>query len=135
MPISVVAGMICSPASPAIRKPIATSWMVVFHFASLVTGTLTRRRGEIFAQARDQDFAAQDHDRGPQRPAMDAMLSRGQHQQAGRHQQLVGDRIEHPAEGGLLVPDSCIVAIEIVGHTRGDEARPAPPSAATAGRP
>ena len=33
IPIRVVAGRICSPASPAIRKPIATSWMVVFHFA------------------------------------------------------------------------------------------------------
>ena len=112
--------MICSPASPAIRKPIATSWMVVFHFASLVTGTLTRKRGEIFPQARYQDFAAQDHDRGPQRPAMDAVVCR-QHQQAGRHQKLVGDRIEHPAEGRLLIPDSRIVAIEIVGHARGDE--------------
>jgi len=42
MPIIVVGGKICSPASPAIRKPIAISWIVVFHFASLVTGTLTR---------------------------------------------------------------------------------------------
>ncbi len=41
-----------------------------------------------------------------------------QHQQAGRDQKLVGDRIEHPAEGGLLVPDSRIVAIEIVGDCR-----------------
>ena len=120
MPISVVAGMNCSPASPAIRKPIATSWIVVFHFASFVTGTLTRSSGEIFAQARNQDLAAQDHDRGPQRPAMDGVV-RHQHQQAGRDQELVGDRIEHPAEGGLLIPDSCIVAVEIVRDTGGNE--------------
>src|SRR5437868_1786809 len=31
-----------SPALPAIRNPMATSCTVVFHFASRVTGTLTR---------------------------------------------------------------------------------------------
>ena len=45
----------------------------------------------------------------------------GQHQEAGRHQELVGDRIEHPAKSGLLVPHSCIVAIEVIGHPRGDK--------------
>src|SRR5205814_3452744 len=38
----VTTGTIASPASPASRKPTATSWNVVFHFASRVTGTLTR---------------------------------------------------------------------------------------------
>ena len=45
----------------------------------------------------------------------------GEHQQAGGDQELVGDRVEHPAEGGLLVPDSRIVAIEVIGHPRGDK--------------
>ena len=70
--------------------------------------------GEIFAQARDQDLAAQDDDGGPQRPAMDGAVG-GQHQQAGGDQQLVGDRIEHPAEGRLLVPDPREIAVEKIG--------------------
>ena len=41
--------------------------------------------GEIFAQARYQNLAAQDHDRRPQRPAVNDAVRR-QHQQAGRHQ-------------------------------------------------
>jgi hypothetical protein len=45
----------------------------------------------------------------------------GQHQQARCHQELVRDRIQHPAERRLLVPDPRIIAIEEIGDPGGDE--------------
>ncbi|GCC47945.1 hypothetical protein chiPu_0032148, partial [Chiloscyllium punctatum] len=89
-------------------------------FRKLGDGNADPEPREIFAQARDQDLAAQDHDRRPQRPAVDRIVG-GQHQEAGGHQQLVGDRIEHPAERGLLVPHPGVIAVEIVGDPRRDE--------------
>ena len=90
---------------------MATSCSAVFHLASRVTGTLTRSSARIFAQARDQDLAAQDDDRGPERQPDDGTVGR-QHQQAGRHQELVGDRVEHAAERRLLAPDAGEIAVE-----------------------
>src|SRR6187399_1940140 len=99
IPIRVVEGRICSPASPAIRKPIAISWIVVFHFASLVTGTLTRNAARYSL-----------------RP--ETRISRHRITMAAHR---VQPWIELSAEGGLLVPDSRIVAIEVIGHPRGDK--------------
>jgi hypothetical protein len=55
-----------------------------------------------------------------------------QHQEAGRHEQFVGDRIEHAAERGLLAPAAGEVAVENVGDAGGDEddeRKPAQPQA------
>jgi hypothetical protein len=73
-----------------------------------VTGTLTR------------SFAAQDDDRRPQRPAADRAIG-GEHEQARRHQELVGDRIEHAPERRLLAPLAREIAVEDVGHGGADE--------------
>ena len=54
-------------------------------FGDLCHGNADPQRGEVFAQARHQDFPAQDHDRGPQRPTVDDAVGR-QHQQAGGDQ-------------------------------------------------
>ena len=112
--------MISSPASPASRNPIATSCTVVFHLASLVTGTLTRNAARY---SRNPDTRISRHRitiaAHSVQPWM--MSFRGQHQQAGCHQQLVGDRIEHPAERRMLVQDSRIIAIQIIGNPGGDE--------------
>ncbi len=88
---------------------------------------LTRKLSEEFAQTRDQDFTAQNDDRGQQRPAVDAVLG-GEHQKAGRDQELVGDRIEHLAERGLLTPHAGEIAVEDVGHAGGDEDRQRQPT-------
>lgn len=45
----------------------------------------------------------------------------GQHQQARGDQQLVGDRVEHPAERRLLIPDPRIIAVEVIGDRGRDE--------------
>ncbi len=82
---------------------------------------------QIFAQSRDQDFAAQDDHGREQRPSMNGALGR-QHQQARRHQELVGDRIEHAAERGLLVPHPGEIAVEKIRNAGGDEHRQRQPA-------
>src|SRR5882724_8673105 len=83
-----------SPASPASRKPIATSCTVVFHLASLVTGTLTRRA---------------------------ARYSRKPDTRISRHRITIAAHSEHPAECRLLVPDPRVIAVEIIRDAGGDE--------------
>ncbi|MGY4598647.1 hypothetical protein ACVWXL_006393 [Bradyrhizobium sp. GM22.5] len=89
-------------------------------FRKLGHGHADTQRGKIFAQARDQDLAAQDHDGGPQRPAVNDAVG-GQHQQARGDQKLVGDRIEHAAERRLLIPDPCVIAVEVIGDRSRDK--------------
>ena len=48
---------------------------------------------------------------------------RGEHQQTGCDQELVGDGIQHSAERRLLVPYPGIVAIEKIGDAGGNEHR------------
>ena len=74
----------------------------------------------MLAQAADHDLAQQDHDcriqaaeRQPAEP--------GHHHQGGADQQLVGDRVEHPAEIGELLAGAGDVAVEIVRDTGCDE--------------
>ena len=73
--------------------------------------------GQIFAQARDQDFAAEDDDRRPQRQPGDGPVG-GEHEQHRGDQQLVGDRVEHAAERGLLRPGAREIAVEEIGDRR-----------------
>ena len=98
MPIVIEPGSTASPAGPAMRKPMATNCIVVFHLASAVTGSGTRssarysRRPETRISRHRMTIAAQSDQAarscGP-RPAS----------ACSRHQQLVGDRIEHlPSE-------------------------------------
>ena len=105
-------GRMASPASPAIRKPIAVNCPPVFHLASRDTGTLTRTLRE-FPQARNKDSrhritiaASSDNQE---------LCRGGQHQQRGGDQQLVGDRIEHPASEGLLRPEARKIAVQQIG--------------------
>jgi hypothetical protein len=83
--------------------------------------------GEVFAQPRHQDLATQDDDRREQRGAADGAV-RHQHQQAGRYQELVGDRVEHAAEGAELAPLARKVAVQEVGHAGSDENRQRDPA-------
>src|SRR4029077_6324167 len=76
--------------------------------------------GEIFAQARDQNLATENYDRGPQRPSTNGAVG-GEHQQTGRDQELVGDRVEHAAETRLLAVRARDVAVEHVGEAGRDE--------------
>ena len=93
---------------------MATICSVVFHLASCVTGTLTRssarysRRPETRISRHRMMIAAHSD-----QPRM--VLVGRQHQQAGRDQQLVGDRIEHAAEGRLLAPFAREIAVEKIG--------------------
>src|SRR5262249_52979392 len=87
---------------------------------------------EIFTQARDQNFTAQDNDRCQQRPAMDSLLG-AEDQKAGCNQKLVGDRIKHTAERGLLAPNASKIAVEKTrdaGRDKDDEREPAQPKPA-----
>ena len=54
------------------------------------------------------------------RDAADRALE-DERQQAGGDEQLVGDRIQHAAERGLLAPDAREIAIEIIGDAGDDE--------------
>ena len=73
-----------------------------------------RMRGQVFAQPAHQDLAQHDDDRRIQAPGGQPALP-DQHHQRRADQQLVGDRIEHAAEIGLLVPGAGDPAVEIVG--------------------
>src|ERR1700750_1467217 len=105
-PIWVTTGTTRSPASPASRKPIATSCIVVFHFATLVTGTETRSA---------------------------ARYSRRPETRISRHRMTIAAHSDHPwvrpvAARRLLVPDPRVIAVEIVGHACGDEHRDRDPA-------
>ena len=78
--------------------------------------------GQVFAKPRHQNFAAENDDGGKQRPAADGLLG-GQHQQAGRDQELVGNRVEHPPERRLLPVHAGEIAVEHVGDPGRDEDR------------
>ena len=84
--------------------------------------------GQIFAQARHQNFAAKNDDRRPQRPSRDRLVG-DEHQQHGGDQQFVGDRIEHAAERGLLRPGAREIAVEKIGDRRRANRSPARSSA------
>ena len=56
-----------------------------------------------------------------QRAQPSMVPSADQHQQAGRHQQLVGDRVEHAPEGRLLRVGAGEIAVEVIGDAGGDE--------------
>ena len=51
------------------QRPKATSWKVVFHLASVLTGIDTLQRREEFAQPGDDDLAQQDDQRRDDRPS------------------------------------------------------------------
>jgi len=53
--------------------------------------------GEKFAQSGDENFAAEDDNRGPERGARNRMVG-GEHQQHRRDEQFVGDWVEHSPE-------------------------------------
>ena len=82
-PIKVIAGQTASPASPAIRKPTATSCNVVFHLASRVTGTLTRNSARYSRKPETRISRQRMTIAGEQRPAVNGVLGR-KHEQAGR---------------------------------------------------
>jgi hypothetical protein len=91
--------------------------MVVFHFASLVTGTLT------FSAAR---YSRRPETRISRRPAGDAAAMVGvgcQKQQTGGHEQLVGDRVQHAADIGRLLPRAGEITVEVIGDAGGKENR------------
>ena len=101
---------------------MATIWIAVFHLASCVTGTLTfsaarySRRPETRISRHRMMIAAHSD-----QPAMRAGRVGGEQQQAGGDQQLVGDRVEHPADVGGLLPGARQIAVEIVGEAGDDE--------------
>jgi hypothetical protein len=76
--------------------------------------------GQVLAQARDQDLAAQDDQARQDDQAADG-VDADQHEDDGGDQQLVGDRVEEAAERRNLVQVARQVAVEIVGHPRHDE--------------
>ena len=67
MPIAVVIGRILSPASPAMQEADREQLQERLPFGEPRHRHADAQLGEIFAQARHQDLAAQDDDRGPQR--------------------------------------------------------------------
>ena len=113
----------CSRAavpSPAISIPSASICTPVFHLASLVTGRPTRTparysRKPLTRISRSMMTIAGYSPSALSWPAPD------QHHQRRAHQQLVGDRVEHPPEIGKLAPGARQVAVEIIGHRRGGE--------------
>ena len=111
---------------------IAISCIVVFHFASRVTGTLTRssarnsRRPETKISRIRTMIAAQIDQ--PSRTAV------GDEDQDGdRDEQLVGDRVEHAAERRLLLPGARQIAVEIVGDAGDHEDHEGDPGAPVVG--
>ena len=120
MPIAMVPGRNISPAGPAIRKPTATSCTAVFHLATRLTGTPTlssarnSRRPETRISRHRMTIAA--HSDQPW-----IVLVGDEHQQTGRHEELVGDGVEHPPERGLLRIGAGEIAVEVVGDRRGNE--------------
>ena len=83
--------------------------------------------GQELAQAGDEDFAHEDDDRRPDRPAGDGVVVH-QHHQHGADQQLVGDGIEHAPEGRLLLPDAGEISVEPVRDAGDDEQREGRPA-------
>ena len=69
---------------------------------------------QVFAQAADQNLAQHDHDRGIQSQGTEAPVA-DQHHQRRRHQQLVGDRVQHAAKTGCLAALTRQLAVEVVG--------------------
>src|SRR6516162_10671178 len=63
---------------------------------------------------------------------MDGLLG-AEDQKAGCNQKLVGDRVKHTAERGLLAPNAGKIAIEKIrdaGRDKDDEGEPAQPKSA-----
>ena len=131
-------------------EPTQTDWNPVFHFAGPMAPMTTTRAAPRAGERRHEHLAAK-HDRDdPPRKAhvaqwraereavsahrsdsfvgADAGLSRRRHEHVHRNQrrdeqQLVGERIEQPAEVGDQVPRARELAVEVVGDRRDDEER------------
>ena len=84
-PIIVVPGSTVSPAGPAIRKPTATSCSVVFHFAMVDTGTLTRSSAR-YSRSPETRISRDRMTIAAQIDQLDDGAVGHQHQQAGRDQ-------------------------------------------------
>ncbi len=96
-------GSTASPAGPAIRKPSATSCAVVFHLATAVTGTGTLSSARYSRKPETRISRQRMTMRRPERHAGDRLVG-GQHQDRGGHEQLVGDRVQHPPRATTAAP-------------------------------
>src|SRR5690606_16676859 len=91
-------------------------------FGKLGNGNADAEFGQKFAQARDKDFPAENDDRGPEGEAGNNVLP-GQGDQHDSDEQLVRNRVKHPAEIRLLLPGTGKIAVEKIGNARNDEKR------------
>ncbi len=121
MPIWVVTGRMWSPASPAIRKPIGDQLAGRLPFGQPRDRHADPQLGQELAQAGDQNLPAQNDRRAASKDQPRIVSSAASISRHDDTKQLVGDRIEHAAERGLLSPGAREIAVEDIGDAGGDE--------------